>query len=115
MCISVYVPAPRCAHRSYQLDPVTDVCAVVGIWKGVQQQLMNTVRIPAAPIHQCDKDVSHTSRACQDQPWCRIANAFIHSLQEGTQCSDEFSIDMIFFLKDDNFPTKHQQELYFSV
>lgn len=91
---------PRCAHRSYQLDPVTDVCAVVGIWKGVQQQLMNTVRIPAAPIHQCDKDVSHTSRACQDQPWCRIGNAFIHSLQEGTQCSDEFSVDMfVFFLK----------------
>ncbi|KAA8595775.1 hypothetical protein FQN60_011066 [Etheostoma spectabile] len=59
------------------LDPVTNVCAVVGIWKGVQQQFMNTVHIPAASIHQRDEDVSHASRACQDQPWCRIANAFI--------------------------------------
>lgn len=24
-------------HSTHQLDPVTDVCAVVGIWKGVQQ------------------------------------------------------------------------------
>lgn len=79
---------PCCAHRSHQLDPVTDVCAVVGIWKGVQQQLMNTVHIPAAPIHQRDEDVSHASWACQNQPWCRIANAFIHPLQKETQCSD---------------------------
>lgn len=79
---------PCCAQRSHQLDPVTDVCAVVGIWKGVQQQLVNAVRIPAAPIHQCDKDVSHASRACQDEPWCRIANAFVHPLWRETPCSD---------------------------
>lgn len=79
---------PCCAQHSHQLDPVTDVCAVVGIWKGVQQQLMNTVRIPAAPIHQRDKDVSHASWAGKDEPWCRIANAFAHPLQRGTPCSD---------------------------
>lgn len=67
MCISMFVCVclpPCCAHHSHQLDPVTDVCAVVGIWKGVQQQLMNAVCIPAAPIHQRDKDVSHSSGAC---------------------------------------------------
>lgn len=79
---------PCCAQHSHQLDPVTDVCAVVGIWKGVQQQLMNTVCIPGAPIHQRDKDVSHASWSCQDEPWCRIANAFVHPLQRGTACSD---------------------------
>lgn len=79
---------PCCAQRSHQLDPVTDVCAVVGIWKGVQQQLVNAVHIPTAPIHQCDKDVSHASRACQDEPWCRIANAFVHPLRRETPCSD---------------------------
>lgn len=79
---------PCCAQHSHQLDPVTDVCAVVGIWKGVQQQLMNTVCIPAAPIHQRDKDVSHASWAGKDETWCRIANAFVHPLQRGAPCSD---------------------------
>lgn len=49
---------------------------------------MNTVCIPGTPIHQHDKDVSHAPGACQDQPWCWIANAFIHPLQTRTQCSD---------------------------
>lgn len=92
---------PHCAHGSHQLDPVTDVCAVVGIWEGVLQELMDTVCVPAAPIHQCDKDVSHTSRPCQDQPWCRIPNALIHSLQYKTHVQ----VNFVFM---DNF-TKERQ------
>lgn len=70
-----------CTAISHQLDPVTPVCAVVGIGEGVQQQLMNAVRVPAAPIHQRDEDVGHASRAGQDEPRCRIGNAFVHPLR----------------------------------
>lgn len=102
---------PCCAQRSHQLDPVTDVCAVVGIWKGVQQQLMNAVRIPAALIHQRDEDVSHASRACQDQPWCRIANAFVHPLQRGTRCSDSQANSQTSSFPRHNFSNKHKQSI----
>lgn len=54
---------------------------MVGIGEGVQQQLMNAVRVPAAPIHQRDEDVGHASRAGQDEPRCRIGNAFVHLLR----------------------------------
>lgn len=90
ICTSASVAAAEAAARpacmlctaiSHQLDPVTPVCAVVCIGEGVQQQLVNAVRVPAASIHQRDEDVGHASRAGQDEPRCRIGDAFVHPLR----------------------------------
>lgn len=70
-----------CTVVSHQLDPVTPVGAVVGVGEGVQQQLMNAVRVPAASVHQRDKDVGHAPRAGQDEPWCGIGDALVHPLK----------------------------------